>query len=256
MRTKCPFCGASEIKVQLKTPNCKIVACLVCTNAWTVPQPGRVKYADENFHQQFSFTRLEDLPSQWKKGALMQVDLLARYLRPQAKILEIGCGVGILLKEFSRRGFDVFGIEPSKTASESARQSGLNVIQGYFPDTIVQGLFDAIIMSHVLEHIQEPIGLLKHVSHLAPGGYVLLVQTNWRGLMPRIYKEKWYAWVPEHHYWHFTPKGFQAILKLFNWRIIKVEYSSLFHHNRIISLFASMIPGFGDQFHLLAKIPT
>ena len=94
----------------------------------------------------------------------------------------------------------MFGIEPSKTASESARQSGLNVIQGYFPDTIVQGLFDAIIMSHVLEHIQEPIGLLKHVSNSARGGYVLLVQTNWRGLMPRIYKEKWYAWVPEHHY--------------------------------------------------------
>ena len=229
---------------------------MTCTNAWSVPQPGKVEYEEQDFHSKFSFTDIADIPSQWKKGLLMQVTLLAKYLSPQAKILEIGCGEGILLKELNRRGFDTCGIEPSKTASASACESKLNVIQGYFPVTEVSGSFDAVVMSHVLEHIQEPIGLLKHVSKLAPGGYLLLVQTNWRGLMPRLYKNKWYAWVPEHHFWHFTPKGLSMILQSSKWQILEIEYSSLFHDNNIISLFASMIPGLGDQFHLLAKMPT
>lgn len=255
MAKTCPICGSPKVENQFRTPNWGIVACLTCTNAWTAPSPDKVEYDTQNFHAQFSWTNVEDLPSQWKKGLLMQIDLLARYLRPQAKILEIGCGEGILLEALSRRGFDVSGIEPSKTASESARKSGLNVIEGYFPETQVPGCFDSVVMSHVLEHIQEPIRLLKHVSKLAPGGYVLLVQANWKGLMPRLYKEKWYAWVPEHHFWHFTPKGVRTILQGLKWEVREVNYSSLYHGNGIISRIGAALRGLGDQFHLIAHIP-
>ena len=255
IRKACQLCGSFKTRELFRTSEWGIAWCLTCTNAWSVPPPGKIDYEEQNFHSKFSFTDIADMPSQWKKGLLMQVKLLARYLSPQAKILEIGCGEGILLKELNRRGFDTCGIEPSKTASATACESRLNVIQGYFPVTEVSGSFDAVVMSHVLEHIQKPIGLLKQVSKLAPGGYVLLAQTNWRGLMPRLYKEKWYAWVPEHHFWHFTPKGLKIIFQKLKWEILKVEYSSLFHDNGIISRIGATLPGFGDQFQLLAHIP-
>jgi SAM-dependent methyltransferase len=255
MNKPCKLCGSSRTRKLFKTSSWGIFTCIRCTNAWTEPPAPKVKYEEENFHSGFNYKEVEDLPYQWRNAVLMQANLLERYLSPESKILEIGCGEGLLLKELSRRDFNVFGIEPSKTATEQARRSGLNVVQGYFPETRVPGPFNAIIMSHVLEHIQDPIDLLRNLNNLTLGGYILFVQTNWQGLMPRIYKEKWYAWVPQNHYWHFTPKGLQIILKPFSWYIVKVEYSSLSHNNHAISLIASLIPGLGDQFHLLAQIP-
>ncbi len=186
----------------------------------------------------------------------MQVELLARYLRPKAKILEIGCGVGISLKEISQRGFKVCGIEPSITASQRGRETGMNIITGYFPDVDLSESFDAVIMAHVLEHIPEPYNFLKKVAMIAPGGSILIVQSNCRGLMPRIQKENWHAWVPEHHFWHFTSKGLVKMLNSLHWKVLKIEYSSLSHGNGIISRIGSVIPRMGDQMHVIASIPT
>jgi len=255
MEITCPLCGSTNVKKQFETAGWGIVACLTCTNAWTDPPPSKIEYADQDFHSKFPYTDVLDLPNQWKKGLMILADMLGRQLEPESKVLEIGCGQGILLKELARRGFDVSGIEPSKTASQAARAWGLNVTQGYFPEVLLSGQFDAVVMSHVLEHIGEPTELLKHTSRVAPGGLVVLGQTNWRGLMPRLYKEKWYAWVPEHHFWHFTPRGLSFILRKLKWEILEIEYSSLFHQSSIVSVVGAAIPRLGDQFHLLARTP-
>jgi len=255
MRKICPLCGSMKTKTLFMASNWGISTCLNCTNAWTEPPPGNIKYDEKNFHSQFGFREVTELPIQWKKGILMQADLLTRYLWPKARILEIGCGEGLFLRELSRRGFDIYGIEASKTAAEFAQKSGLNVITGYFPDTQLSGTFDAVVLSHVLEHIPEPIDFLDLLGKTASGGYILLVQSNWKGLVPRYHKKKWYAWVPEQHIWHFTPKGLELLLKNLNWRVNRVEYSSLSHGNSIVSLIGEAIPRLGDQFHLLASIP-
>lgn len=251
----CPFCNSLYIKNIITSQDWIIDSCLSCTNAWTVPSPDKVNYAEQNFHSQFFYQDINDLPKQWKSGLFINVALLNQYLKSGAKILEIGCGEGILLKELSRQGFNVFGIEPSKTASQSARDAGLNVITGYFPDKRLRDPFDAVIMSHVLEHVPEPDKFLSHFSNImAQSGFVLFVQTNWKGLMPRIYKQRWYAWVPEHHFWHFAPKGISILCRNLNWTVLDIEYSSLEHGNNLISQIGSAIPGLGDQFHLLAEI--
>lgn len=252
---QCPFCGFLKTKKIILSKSWSITACLNCTNAWTCPPPGYNAYDEQNFHGQFKYETLIDLPSQWQKGVQMQINLLVKSLKPGASILEIGCGQGILLMEMARRGFAVTGIEPSITASQAAQEAGLNVIFGYFPHPQLTGPFDAVIMSHVLEHLSKPLDILQAITQIAFGGHVLLVQTNWSGLIPRIYREKWYAWVPEQHFWHFTPKGLGTLMQSLNWEIVTVEYSSLEHQSTILSRIGASIPGLGDQFHLLARIP-
>jgi len=253
---KCPLCGSMKTRTLFINSNWGIATCQNCTIAWTEPPPCKIKYEEKNFHSQFGFRDIAELPSQWRKGVLMQVDLLARHLWPKARILEIGCGEGLFLKELSRRDFDVYGIEASKTAAETARKSGLNVTTDYFSDTQLSGPFDAVVMSHVLEHVSKPAEILKEVSsEVVSGGFALLVQTNWKGLMPCLYKQEWYAWVPEQHFWHFTAKGMMMLCQSLNWEILRIQYSSLSHGNGIISRVAAAIPGLGDQFHLIARIP-
>ena len=190
----------------------------------------------------------------------MQVALLQRHLPLGARLLEIGCGEGLLLEELKRAGFQVQGVEASETASATARAAGLNVLTGYVPHPQLRGTFDAVVMSQVLEHLPSPRDILNEIAKLIPHGRLLLVQTHWLGLMPQRYKEKWYAWVPDQHFWHFTPQGLETLARPAGFVREAVEYSSLVHVRpdgsiNQFSQIALTAPGGGDQFHLLLKRP-
>jgi 2-polyprenyl-3-methyl-5-hydroxy-6-metoxy-1,4-benzoquinol methylase len=237
------------------TMDWSIHACRQCTNAWTVPSPAQVSYDEEDWHGQFGTRSVADLPAQWRSALIKQVGLLARTVPGGSRILEIGCGHGLLLSELQRRGYQVVGIEPSHSAASIAAAEGLDVRTGYFPASAPEGPFDAVIMSHVLEHIENPHVVLDQVQALASAGFVLFAQTNWRGLLPRLERQNWYAWVPEQHFWHFTPKGLRSLLNQHGWKVVEVEYTSLEHGGNPLSRAAAVMPGQGDQFHLLARVP-
>jgi SAM-dependent methyltransferase len=256
----CPLCGFTKTH-QLFAPGPSkewlVESCAKCTNAWTIPSPENISYEYDNFHEQFSIHSINQLPLQWRKSLLMQIELLSHSLKSGARILEVGCGEGLFLSALAQRGFQVMGIEPSKSAGNVSRRRGIDVATGYFPHTEIDGPFDAVIMSHVLEHISNPTHALQEVSKLVPGGKVLLVQTNWQGLIPRIQKRQWYAWVPEQHFWHFTPRGLSSILeRSLGWHVREIQYSSLEHGSSRISRISELVSVLCDQFHLLADVPS
>jgi SAM-dependent methyltransferase len=78
-------------------------------------------------------------------------------------LLEIGCGKGYFLEHLRARGFDITGVDPAYEGSSS------HVVKARFEKRL--GLSaDAIIMRHVLEHIQDPIALLAEIA-AANGGH-------------------------------------------------------------------------------------
>jgi len=251
----CPLCGGGRQRIVVRTAQWRVMYCVTCFNAWTDPPPAQKPYEEEDFHGQFEFKRVADLPRQWRTALEDQVRLLQDFVPAGAGVLEIGCGEGFLLSLLSARGFDVTGIEPSTVASERGRGRGLKVHTGYFPLPGMEESYDAVILSQVVEHIEDPRAILREVRRrLRSRGVVLLVQANWRGLVPRVLKERWYAWVPDQHYWHFTPKGMTRILQEMGFEIVAVRYSSLEHGSDTLSRFATLIPAGGDQFHLLARV--
>ncbi len=258
----CPLCGSHSVKTFFRQPHWQIDTCMHCTNAWTNPAPGEIPYADKDFHEnvcgQSQIPTTDALPWEWRKSLLSQIALLSRHLPQKARILEVGCGEGILLRELEKKGFIVYGLEPSKTACARLRQQDFRVAEGYFPQALPPEWkgFDCIIMSHVLEHIDNPATVIDSVSHIAPGGYFLLVQTHWKGLIPRIRKQKWYAWVEEQHFWHFSPDGLSLIARPFGYKEVEREYSSLVHGSQTekrLARLTSFKPGWKDQFHLLLQ---
>ncbi|MEW5798822.1 MAG: class I SAM-dependent methyltransferase [Bacteroidota bacterium] len=250
----CPFCSSSQQKTIVRLSKWNIVACTTCTNAWTVPPPGAIAYEHEDFHSNFGARDIADLPTQWQTALKMQANLLESHMRLGATILEIGCGEGFLLRLLSQKNFSVYGIEASISSSKRARDAGLDVRTGYFPDVVPDVPFDGIILSQVLEHIADPVSFLNAIARRAPGALLLNIQTNYRGLMPRLFPSTWYAWVPEQHFWHFTPKGLSMILRSTGIEPLVTEYASLVHGNRRLSQLGAWIPTLGDQFHLLSRI--
>jgi 2-polyprenyl-3-methyl-5-hydroxy-6-metoxy-1,4-benzoquinol methylase len=265
----CSLCSSRETKILFSCETWRVCTCSNCSNAWNDPSPTWIEYEKENFSSTAlcsgghkPLTTFESLPRQWKNSIRIQTDALTQNLKYGAKVLEIGCGEGILLKELENKGFNVTGVEPSEAGSAIARQRGLNVVTGYFPHPEISGSFDVVILSHTLEHLADPIDILRKITNLSPGGYILLVQTNYLGLVPHLRKSNWYAWAPHAHYWHFTPEGLSYIMQPLGFCTVAVKYYPLVHTlgsllrgdpSLLLSQVGYLKPKLFDQFHILLR---
>jgi 2-polyprenyl-3-methyl-5-hydroxy-6-metoxy-1,4-benzoquinol methylase len=128
------------------------------------------------------------------------LDLAVRHLpppsRPGARLLDIGCGDGSFLIEAQRLGYEVHGVDPDGEAVLNARKCVPNIRQGGFPHIdLPSASFEQITMSHVIEHVHDPVAALEEVRRLlTAGGQVWLSTPNidaathllfgkyWRGL--------------------------------------------------------------------------
>lgn len=255
----CKICNNRKIIKIVNAQSFEIFKCQHCKIAFTYPEPKIPDYEEMDFHsdsiKSSSLLSLEDLPYDWIQLIQNQIGIIKGEFPTDIQILEIGCGEGLLLDLLRQKGFlNVKGIEPSKSASIRAKQRGLNVINSYFDESMINEKFDLVIMSHVLEHINDPsIFISKIASILNPKGNLMLTQTNYKGLIPKVKKDNWYAWVPEHHFWHFTPKSLKKILQRKNFNVLKINYCSLVHPHNMLYNLARLLPFFQDQFILLAN---
>ena len=76
-------------------------------------------------------------------------------------VCDIGTGNGFNLKLFQLAGKDALGYEPSEFLYNFAKKKDLNVINGFVDD--VKGEYDLVTMLHVLEHLINPINVLKKI---------------------------------------------------------------------------------------------
>ena len=94
------------------------------------------------------------------------------------RILDIGSGPGFFLRRAKRRGWDVIGVEPSPLACNYAKEQNIPTIQNFFHEVTSNeiGKFDAIHTFDVLEHVNDPIGIIKKAYSLLKRGGVIVVE--------------------------------------------------------------------------------
>lgn len=129
-----------------------------------------------------SFERITD-----RKRLAFILDRLGVSLPSGARVLDLGCGNGIITEALGKAGFQVTGLEPSSEAIRRARHEhgheNVEYLQGELGDqTFPTRGFDAIVCSEVLEHVPDPIALLNQMQPLIrPGGRLILTVPNGRG---------------------------------------------------------------------------
>lgn len=131
------------------------------------------------------------------------------------RVLDVGCGRGVLLQEFRRRGWEVQGTELSEQAASYARQTlnipveigSLETLQ--FP----ANHFDAVTLWHVLEHVANPRALLAEINRiLKPDGVLLVAVPNFDSLEARVAKDKWFHLDVPRHVTHFSEATLESAL--------------------------------------------
>ena len=94
-----------------------------------------------------------------------------------ARILDIGCANGGMLGSLKAAGFTALcGLDPSPACAANTRDLGVDAFAGsLFAIPPEAGQFDVVLLSHVLEHVQDLAGALSQIrSVLRPGGMLYL----------------------------------------------------------------------------------
>jgi 2-polyprenyl-3-methyl-5-hydroxy-6-metoxy-1,4-benzoquinol methylase len=120
----------------------------------------------------------------------------------KGRLLDVGCGDGAFLARMKSLGWEVVGVEPdAKAATAAMTKFGLEVFVGALENAgFANESFDAITLNHVIEHVGDPIGLLRRCRDLLrKGGRVVVTTPNSEGLGHRIFREHWRGLeVPRH----------------------------------------------------------
>lgn len=148
-----------------------------------------------------------------RPGARAQCDFVAKHLRAPApgrnRLLDVGCGDGSGAAFLALLGWTVQGVEPDPQAAEAARQRGVPVRTGFLEDPkFPEASFDAVVLTHVLEHAPDPLALLRECRRvLAPQGTLVAITPNLRSLGHRTFGGNWVHLDPPRHLVLFQPEA-------------------------------------------------
>jgi 2-polyprenyl-3-methyl-5-hydroxy-6-metoxy-1,4-benzoquinol methylase len=126
----------------------------------------------------------------------------------QIRVLDVGCGAGLFLSYLKDRGVSARGLEVFPRAVRFCRERGLDVGDTSLADE-PNAAYDVIVMFDVLEHLDDPIGLVSTVRQkLKPGGYVVGYTPNIHSVGYELMGSKQNTLLPFEHIGFFSDKSF------------------------------------------------
>jgi SAM-dependent methyltransferase len=144
---------------------------------------------------------------------------LHRVRRQAGRLLEVGVGSGAFMQLAASRGWKVVGLDVSRFAAEQVQSRlRLPVVVSAIDDApFERDAFDVIHMSHVLEHLDDPVRALRRVSHWLAGDGRLIVEVpnelenlyTWMRL--RSFTSRPYR-VASTHLCFFTPRSLEQVV--------------------------------------------
>ena len=175
---------------------------LRCGGCGAVQQPGLpAGGALHDLYREMSDAAYLDEEAGRRATARRVLELIAAHV-PSGRLLDVGCSHGLLLDEARGMGFDVLGLELSRTAAAHARDKlGLPVseepVESFASSD--RERFDVIVLADVIEHLEDPAAALDACSALlAEGGVLCVITPDPSSLTARAAGARWWGYVPAH----------------------------------------------------------
>ncbi len=154
----------------------------------------------------------------------------------KVKILDVGCGGGLLSEPMSRLGAEVTGIDASKkniqVAKLHAKKNNLNIeyLCSSPENFITEKKFDVILNMEIVEHVEDVNFFLKSCSKLLKKGGIMFVATINKTLKSYLFAiigaEYIMRWLPiGTHQWEkfVIPRDLENILKNYNLKLENLD---------------------------------
>lgn len=206
------FLDENEINKKDKTIDLEILQCEKC---------GLVQLDIEPVSYFKSTITATSISGATKKLRLDQMQKLSKKFNlKNKKIIEIGCGTGVMLDIIKEAGMDAYGLEYSDISVNEGLREGRKIIKGYLTEigTINEYKFDAFICYNFLEHVPNINLFVKSIhNNLKEGGIGLVTVPNLNYLLET---KSFYEFVPD-HLSYFTKITLQLLFQQNNFEIIE-----------------------------------
>ena len=108
-------------------------------------------------------------------------------------LLDVGAGSGIMVQAALERGYTAVGVEPSTQLVEQARAHDIPVLPGTLDDQQFPSRFDVVALVDVIEHVEQPLHLLRQAAaNLAPDGVCVVISPDVDSLCARLLGKRWW----------------------------------------------------------------
>ena len=192
LKRKCAVCSSEDCRQLYEVKDYRIVKCKHCGFVYldlAHEQSLTGIYQEEYFKGTFDSEETFNVsgwdyfdPVHYSEVLLhsrQALDTIERFL-PPGKILDVGCGPGIFLRETLSKGWDPYGFDISDFAVQYAIEKlGLpNVKKMNVKEmNYVDNSFDVITMFHIIEHVPYPRELLERCFKILKNNGIILVET-------------------------------------------------------------------------------
>lgn len=149
---------------------------------------------------------------------------ITRHFPREARLLDVGCGTGWLSADFP----DYVGVDNMPETVTAAQEAGLDVraadLQGRLP--FDDAMFDGVVLKDVLEHLQDPVHMVKEVKRvLRPGGVAFASSPD---------AQRW-SWDDYTHRRPFTRKSMSRLFADNGFLVERVSYESVMPGTSIVA---------------------
>ncbi len=190
--TSCRLCGSDLIRPFFAKDGYELVRCDVCGLVAVANPPD-----EREVRRFYSFAAGYGLQSRDDPDEIARLErlacdhlrALARFAVPPGRLVDVGCGAGFFLAAAQAAGWQVDGVELNNDLAKLAEErTRCRVHRGTLEQVeLPAGAFDVITLWDVIEHVREPLGVLREARRLLrPGGMLTLSTPNLHGLFPRL----------------------------------------------------------------------
>jgi len=193
-------------------------------------------------------------------GIRFDLQIIASWIRPGSKVLDLGCGYGNLLKYLKeQKGVRGVGVEKDETKVASCVAKGLSVVHGDINAEIrdyPEDSFDYVIVSQTLQQVYDPAEVLKQALRIGNQAIVSFPNfSHWRSRLQLMLKgyapvtrELPYQWYDTPNIRVITLKDFRKFVREVGFRILKeaaVTMNQNHQEGKIIGILSTLRACYG-----------
>jgi 2-polyprenyl-3-methyl-5-hydroxy-6-metoxy-1,4-benzoquinol methylase len=233
--SRCPLCQFDRYAVALSEPPYEVRRCRDCGLGWVSPRLSEAglaaMYGDDSYWRSESPKTLgygdyRGAERLYIKTFKRRLEFVLGDRERGGRALDVGCAAGFCMAAMGELGFEAYGVEVSAEIARHAQEAlGFGTVHVGTLETAPHELasFDLITMWDVVEHVVDPLSLLRRARELLkPDGLLVLETQNIDSAFARLLGRRWHHFKHQEHIYHFTPATVRQLLDMTGFEVQKV----------------------------------